>query len=56
MTNRDEQIERTREIWREKLADYIVKGRLGRALDCLARIIDAPPSLFDDDQVFVTNY
>jgi SpoVK/Ycf46/Vps4 family AAA+-type ATPase len=53
MTDRDENIARTREIWGEKLADFIVKGRWSRALNYLTQIIDAPPSLFDDDQIFV---
>ena len=34
--------------WREKLADYLVQGHLGRALHYLASIIDEPPSLFDE--------
>lgn len=48
MTKRDDHTARIEERWREKLADYLVKGHLGRALHYLARIIDAPPSLFDE--------
>lgn len=48
MTKRDDHATRIEERWREKLADYLVRGHLGRALHYLARIIDAPPSLFDE--------
>lgn len=47
MSERDHTHARIEERWREKLADYLVRGHLGRALHYLARIIDAPPSLFD---------
>ena len=50
MTERSDQALRTEVLWREKLADYLVEGHLGRALHFLARIIDDPPSLFD--QIF----
>ena len=48
MTKRDDHTAQIEERWREKLADYLVRGHLGRALHYLARIIDAPPSLFDE--------
>lgn len=48
MTGREDHTVRIEERWREKLADYLVQGHLGRALHYLARIIDAPPSLFDE--------
>ena len=44
----DRPTSRIEERWREKLADYLVQGHLGKALHYLARIIDAPPSLFDE--------
>src|SRR5471030_2959728 len=34
--------------WRERLAEHLAEGHLGRALHYLARIVDAPPSLFDE--------
>lgn len=48
MTNRKDWSEQIEARWREKLADYLVQGHLGRALHYLSRIIDAPPSLFDE--------
>jgi SpoVK/Ycf46/Vps4 family AAA+-type ATPase len=48
MANRKDRNEKIEARWREKLADYLVQGHLGRALHYLARIIDAPPSLFDE--------
>jgi hypothetical protein len=48
MTDRDDNTVRIEERWREKLADFLVQGHLGRSLHYLARIIDAPPSLFDE--------
>ena len=48
MTKRDDHTARIEKHWREKLADYLVQGHLGRALHYLARIIDAPPSLFNE--------
>jgi len=48
MTDREDNTVRIEECWREKLADFLVQGHLGRALYYLARIIDAPPSLFDE--------
>ena len=50
MSVRDDQSARIEERWRERLADYLVQGHLGKALHYLARIIEAPPSLFD--QIF----
>jgi hypothetical protein len=44
----DDNAVRIEERGREKLADFLVHGHLGRALHYLARIIDAPPSLFDE--------
>ena len=44
----DDQTARIEERWRERLSNYLVQGNLGRALYYLSRIIDAPPSLFDD--------
>ena len=44
----DRPTSRIEERWREKLADYLVQGHLGKALHYPARIIDAPPSLFDE--------
>ena len=48
MTKRDDHTARIEKHWREKLADYLVQGHLGSALHYLARIIDAPPSLFNE--------
>ncbi len=50
MSVRDDRSARIEERWRERLADYLVQGHLGKALHYLARIVDAPPSLFD--QIF----
>ena len=48
MTSDGDHNSRVEERWREKLADHLVQGHLGRALHYLARIIDEPPSLFDE--------
>lgn len=48
MSPRKDQFARIEEQWRERLANYMVQGHLGKALHYLARIIEAPPSLFDE--------
>ncbi len=49
----NKQTQRVQEIWQDKLSSFLVKGRVTRALDYLADVIDAPPSLFEDDPTFV---
>ena len=52
MATLEEHRRRIERYWQDRIANYLVRGRLTRALDYLARVIDAPPTLFEDDAIF----